>query len=219
MARTAARRLTEEERGDDHLPVRRGGLDVRPFRCHFAGVYLHRSQIAKPPERYRLPKLLVVKSTGQLCAALDEDGYVAFQTLYLLHLKSDQVLPQYLLALLNSRLLRGYLWLYHTAYKLVQPQIEQEALARVPLPLVPLAEQREPATLAGQLQTWYQEYDRRALNGKTNPAAGVACANEAAWIQLQQRIRDLAARLDGAVAALCGLTPGEQALLERVQMR
>ena len=268
MARTAARRLAEEELGDDDLPVLRGGLDVRPFRCHFAGVYLHRSQIAKPPERYRLPKLLVVKSTGQLCAALDENCYVAFQTLYLLHLKSDQVLPQYLLALLNSRLLRGYLWLYHTAYKLVQPQIEQEALARVPLPLAPLAEQREPAALAGQLQAWYQEYDRygqEALANKFAPSGlratksacadwvqtpyssqpaqagfvdaqhplgassdasvpceslvGVACANEAAWIQLQQRIRDLAARLDGAVAALCGLTPAEQALLERVQMR
>jgi predicted RNA methylase len=219
MARGAARRLTEEERSDDYLPVLRGGLDVRPFRCHFAGVYLHRNHVIKPPERYRQPKLLVVKSTAQLCAALDEQGHVAFQTLYLLHLKSDQILPEYLLALLNSRLLRGYLWLYHTAYKLVQPQIEQEALARVPLPLVSLAEQQEPATLAGQLRAWYQEYDQCKPSGKTNSAAGVACANEAAWIQLQQRIRDLAARLDSVIATLCGLTPAEQALLERVPLR
>ena len=248
MAQGAAGPLAETERGDEYLPALRGGLDVRPFRCHFAGVYLHRSQITKPLERYRVPKLLVVKSTAQLCAALDEGGYVAFQTLYLLHLKSDQVLPEYLLALLNSRLLRGYLWLYHTAYKLVQPQIEQEALARVPLPLVSLAQQREPAALAGQLRACYQEYDWRKRSGKigstidvslngaspaSQPAqagfvaqppgagalAGMACQNEAAWIQLQQRIRDLTARLDGVVAALCGLTPAEQALLERVSLR
>ena len=254
MARGAARPLTQAERSDEYLPALRGGLDVRPFRCHFAGVYLHRSQVAKLPERYRVPKLLVVKSTAQLCAALDEGGYVAFQTLYLLHLKSDQVLPEYLLALLNSPLLRGYLWLYHTAYKLVQPQIEQEALARVPLPLLPLAQQRELATLAGQLRACYQDYDRRRLSDKINstidasfkeasyssqpaqagfveplapPGAsldasapgGLACENEAAWIQLQQRIRALVARLDGAVAALCGLTPAEQALLARVPLR
>ena len=219
MARGAARPLTKEDRGADYLPVLRGGLDARPFRCHFAGVYLHQGKVAKPLERYRVPKLLVVKSTAQLCAALDEGGHVALQTLYLLHLKSAQVLPDYLLALLNSRLLRGYLWLHHTAYKLVQPQIEQEALARVPLPLVSLAAQREPAALAGQLRASYQEYDRRELPGKTNPAAGMACQNEAAWIQLQQRIRDLTARLDGVVAALCGLTPAEQALLARVPLR
>ncbi len=219
MARGAARPLTEAGRGNDDLPVLRGGLDVRPFRCLFAGVYLHRSQVVKSPERYRQPKLLVVKSTAQLCAALDDQGYVAFQTLYLLHLKSAQVLPDYLLALLNSRLLRGYLWLYHTAYKLVQPQIEQEALARVPLPVVSLAQQREPIALAGQLRACYQEYDRCNPPGKTTSAAGVACANEAAWIQLQQRIRDLAARLDGVIAALCGLTPAEQALLERIPLR
>jgi hypothetical protein len=192
------------------LPVLRGGLDVRPFRCRFAGVYLRREQVTKPLERYYAPKLLVVKSTGLLAAALDEQGFVALQTLYLLHPKTAQWSLAYLLALLNSRLLRSYLWLHHTAYKLVQPQIEQEALARLPVPLAQPTQQQELATLAEQLQQGYQQRGELALN-----TAG-ACANEAAWIQLEQTIQDLSARLDASIANLCGLTTAEQALLERL---
>ncbi len=248
----------------DLLPVLRGGQDARPFRCRYAGVSLRRSQVVKPLERYLRPKLLVVKSTARLSAALDEQGYIALQTLYLLHLKSAQVLPEYLLALLNSRLLRGYLWLHHTAYKLVQPQIEQEALARVPVPLLPLSQQQEIGALAGDLRKLYEEQDRweqgRAPASSTQKDVQVAptppqrrihsalgapvapsspdgtswpqarstdfnrrktgaCENEAAWIQLQQGIRDLSARLNSTLAAYCGLAAEEQALLERLPVQ
>lgn len=205
------------------LPVLRGGLDVRPFRCRFAGVYLRREQVVKPLERYRAPKLLVVKSTGLLAAALDEQGYVAMQTLYLLHPKTAQCLLGYLLALLNSRLLRGYLWLHHTAYKLVQPQIEQEVLARLPLPLAAPAQQQELAALADQLRQHCQQRDALALvkRQKGNAAheqgnIAPACENEAAWLQLEQTIANLNARLDASIASLCGLSADEQALLERL---
>jgi predicted RNA methylase len=234
------------------LPVLRGGLDVRPFRCRFAGVYLRREQVVKPLERYQMPKLVVVKSTGLLTAALDEQGYVAVQTLYLLHPKTTQCSPGYLLALLNSRLLRGYLWLHHTAYKLMLPQIEQEALARVPVPLAEAAQQEELAALADHLRQRYQEQDALAVKTAAkglrppSPSSGApptlcapasqpveaccvaakpnlsavltsgACANEAAWIQLEETIADLYARLDASIASLCGLTAAEQALLERL---
>ncbi len=255
------------------LPVLRGGLDVRPFRCRFAGVYLRREQVRKPLERYCAPKLLVVKSTGLLSAALDELGYVAVQTLYLLHARTAQCSLSYLLALLNSRLLRGYLWLHHTAYKLVQPQIEQEALARLPIPLAAPEQQAELAALAEQLKACYQERDGLAVEtaprglrppslpaqapptpmraaaaicdsrslrrGWGVPEEGLggaalsgdlsrqgadtatiarACENEAAWIQLEQTIISLSARLDASIAALCGLTAAEQAMLERLSM-
>ncbi len=214
LARHAVRPAAVDEEREALFPVLRGGLDVRPFRCRFAGVYLHRNQITKPLERYLAPKLLVVKSTAMLSAALDEQHYVALQTLYLLHLKTDQVLAGYVLALLNSRLLRGYLWLYHTAYKLVQPQIEQDALARVPVPLVSLAQQREIAVLAGQLQKRYLEVDRMQRDVQIGRSGGIACANEAAWIQLQRDIHERTACLDANIARLCGLSAEEQALLE-----
>jgi hypothetical protein len=47
------------------------------------------------------------------------------------------------LALLNSRLLRQYVYVLHTAYKWVQPQIEQHVLARIPVPIVTAREKQE----------------------------------------------------------------------------
>jgi hypothetical protein len=41
----------------------------------------------------------------------------------------------FLLALLNSRLLQKYVHVLHTAYKWVQPQIEQYVLADLPIPV------------------------------------------------------------------------------------
>jgi hypothetical protein len=192
---------------------------VRPFRCRFADAYLRRDQVIKPLDRYQTPKLLVVKSTGILQAALDEQGYVAVQTLYLLHPRPAQCSSGFLLALLNARLLRGYLWLHHTAYKLVQPQIEQEALAHVPIPLAAPAQQAELAALADQLRRRYEERDGLAnafANGANAITTVGACENRAAWIQLEQTITDLCARLDASIAALCGLTAAEKALLERI---
>jgi hypothetical protein len=84
-----------------------------------------------------------VKSTDRLQAALDLQGHVALQTLYLLHLRdksSGEDALYFFLALLNSRLLREYVYVLHTAYKWVQPQIEQHVLARLP---VPVARQEE----------------------------------------------------------------------------
>jgi len=148
--------------------------------------------------------------SGRLAAALDDSGAIALQTLYLLLPRPGAPALDYLLALLNARLLRRALWLHHTAYKLVQPQIEQEALARLPVPLAQPAPQQELATLAEQVQQCYQQRGEVALN-----TAG-ACANEPAWIQLEQTIQDLSARLDASIASLCGLTAAERALLERL---
>jgi hypothetical protein len=199
LAQSAAQPATACE--EALLPVLRGGVDVRPFRVRFAGVYLRQSQVIKPLERYRASKLLVVKSTSILHAALDEQGYVAMQTLYLLHPRTGQPALEYLLGLLNSRLLRGYLWLHHTAYKLVQPQLEQEALARLPIPLAPPDQEQQIATLASQLRARYHARD------------SLTCEDEAAWIQLDQTISDLYARLDASIATLCGLTADEQVVL------
>jgi N-6 DNA Methylase/TaqI-like C-terminal specificity domain len=129
-------------------PVLRGGSEVRPYVAPAGTYWLARAHIKKPLERYLSPKLLVVKSTGRLQATLDLQGHIALQTLYLLNLRSTLV-PQhpstkveeavqdelyFLLALLNSRLLKEYVYVLHTAYKWVQPQIEQHVLAHLPIP-------------------------------------------------------------------------------------
>ena len=89
----------------------------------------------KPLERYRMPKLLVVKSTGRLQATLDLQGHVVLQTLYLLCPRTEDINDLYfLLALLNSRMLQQYVSVLYTAYKWVQPQIEQHVLTHLPIP-------------------------------------------------------------------------------------
>lgn len=122
--------------------VLRGGVDMRPYALPPSAWRIDHEAVTKPMERYLSPKLLVVKSTNRLQAVLDSRGHVALQTLYLLHIRkrcaADEQLDclYFLLALLNSRLLREYTYVLHTAYKWVQPQIEQRVLASLPVPLV-----------------------------------------------------------------------------------
>ena len=127
-------------------PVLRGGRDVRPYGTSFSGWWIAREAITKPIERYLSPKLLVVKSTDRLQAALDTRGHVALQTLYLLHPHTRETSQDdlyFFLSLLNSRLLRQYVYVLHTAYKWVQPQIEQHVLARLPIPIVTSNEKQQ----------------------------------------------------------------------------
>jgi len=120
-----------------HYPVLRGGIDIHTYIPPVADWQIAHEAITKPLERYLSPKLLIVKSTDRLQATLDLQGHVALQTLYLLHPRNQREDQLYFfLALLNSRLLREYVYVLHTAYKWVQPQIEQRVLARLPVPLV-----------------------------------------------------------------------------------
>ena len=133
-------------------PVLRGGVDIRPYSMPMGSWWIDREAVTKPLQRYLSPKLLVVKSTDRLQATLDTRGHVVLQTLYLLHVRDncevrrdaiyrvhqqEEVdLLYFFLALLNSRLLREYVYVLHTAYKWVQPQIEQRVLANLPVPIV-----------------------------------------------------------------------------------
>jgi len=129
----------------EYYPLLRGGVDLHPYRSPVSGWQIAREAIRKPLERYLSPKLLVVKSTDRLQAALDLQGHAALQTLYLLHLRDErQGLDQlyFFLALLNSRLLREYVFILHTAYKWVQPQIEQHVLACLPVPIIRIEHQQ-----------------------------------------------------------------------------
>jgi len=165
--------MDNDHKSHSWYPVLRGGKDLRPYQTPHSAWWLAREAISKPLERYLSPKLLVVKSTNRLQATLDVQGQVALQTLYLLHLRARGVCvdeseddrkggcyygerqddrkgrPYYTddlyfyLALLNSRLLRQYVYVLHTAYKWVQPQIEQHVLARIPVPIVTAREKQE----------------------------------------------------------------------------
>ena len=65
----------------------------------------------------------------------------------------------FLMALLNSRLLREYVYVLHTAYKWVQPQIEQHVLACLPIPTLETDETHEIIAYAKQLREAYSQVD------------------------------------------------------------
>ncbi|MBO0792714.1 MAG: hypothetical protein J2P36_17450, partial [Ktedonobacteraceae bacterium] len=93
---------------------------------------------------------------GSLQATLDLEGHVVLQTLYLLMARQrlgEEEELYFLLALLNSRLLREYVAVLYTAYKWVQPQIEQHVLARLPVPV-----------LASPLKRQISERARKLMN-------------------------------------------------------
>jgi Eco57I restriction-modification methylase/restriction endonuclease TaqI-like protein len=138
-----------------YYPLLRGGIDIHPYRSPTPNCQIAREAITKPLERYLSPKLLVVKSTDRLQAALDLHGHIALQTLYLLHPRHQhESLDQlyFFLALLNSRLLREYVYVLHTAYKWVQPQIEQRVLASLPVPIVEHEHQQQVIKQAKSLE-------------------------------------------------------------------
>ncbi len=155
---------TQDEEQKVWYPVLRGGSEIRPYGIPSAQYWIAGEKIVKPLAYYLTPKLLVVKSTGRLQASLDLQGHIVLQTLYTLAIapdvantiltanetqadRSEHTCKQnhervfsvedelyYLHALLNSRLLQEYVHVLHTAYKWVQPQIEQHVLAHLPLP-------------------------------------------------------------------------------------
>ncbi|HYA99266.1 MAG TPA: N-6 DNA methylase [Ktedonobacteraceae bacterium] len=173
------------------LPVLRGGIDIHPYTPPVANHHIALKAIRKPPERYLSPKLLVVKSTDRLQATLDLQGNVTLQTLYLLHLRNyhanvDQL--YFYMALLNSLLLREYVYILHTAYKMVQPQIEQRVLASLPVPLV-----------KAQAQQAIIERSR-ALVHACSGSGPVVEWNEHITALYEEQERDICALYDSALA-------------------
>lgn len=142
--------LLSEQAGDgaERYPVLRGGVDIRAYARPAGRCWIERKAIRKSLERYLQPKLLVVKSTGFLQATLDLDGHVVLQTLYMLLLRTEKTACgeddlYFLLALLNSRLLRTYVYVLQTAYKWVQPQMEQHVLTHLPIPTLSMPEREQ----------------------------------------------------------------------------
>jgi SAM-dependent methyltransferase len=168
----------------DWYPVLRGGVDVRPYSTPTTKWWIAQQAIKKPLERYLSPKLLAVKSTDCLQAALDMQGHIALQTLYLLHLRNKDMLEDlyFFLALLNSRLLRQYVYTLHTAYKWVQPQIEQSVLARLPIPIVEQNVRQDIISLA--------------------KALSIACSGNTSVVEWSETITTMYEELEHAIRAL-----------------
>ncbi len=183
------------------LPVLRGGIDLQPYTSPVADCWISRTRVDKPLERYHRPKLLVVKSTGRLQATLDLQGHVVLQTLYLLCPYSDDANELYfLLALLNSRLLQQYVSVLYTAYKWVQPQIEQRVLTHLPIPTL---ETLEKASISQRAQALM---DLHPSGGNIeNQGRGVlmsACSKVKPGVELSEHYKQMYEEQEQAICAL-----------------
>lgn len=177
------RRPENAEGEQEWLPVLRGGVDLQPYVSPVADCWIARERVVKPLERYRRPKLLVVKSTGRLQTALDLQGHVVLQTLYLLCPYTDDIDDLYfLLALLNSRLLQQYVSLLYTAYKWVQPQIEQRVLAHLPIPTPGITE-----------RVMISQRARKLIS---------ACSEKKAVVELSEHCKQMYEEQERAICAL-----------------
>jgi hypothetical protein len=183
--------------GQEAYPVLLGGVEVRAYTTPMGQRWIAREAVVKPLQRYLAPKILVVKSTSELQAALDLRGHVVLQTLYLLQLNdaAPRSLPlgpmqdisgldgyYFLLALLNSRLLREYVRVLYTAYKWVQPQMEQHVLANLPIPVI--------------------EHERCVRISERAKLLMHACGEGAPVVELQQQVRVLYEEQERAIRAL-----------------
>ena len=88
----------------------------------------------------------------------------------------------YLLALLNSDLLRNYVYVLHTAYKWVQPQIEQHVLECLPIPALDTP--------------YYTEIVQRAKE------IMVACDREKGVVKLSDHIQQLYTEQERTIVAM-----------------
>lgn len=130
--------------GEEGLPMLLGGQSIQPFEITWEGRRIPESRVEKPRERYARTKILIQKSSPRIIAAVDRvshkhPGYVFPQSVYAVELREPGVDEYYLLCLLNSEVLREYIWRTVTAYKMVQPQLEIEDIRALPVRAVEFA--------------------------------------------------------------------------------
>ncbi|MEN6372997.1 MAG: N-6 DNA methylase [Armatimonadota bacterium] len=125
------KRAIISSKGD--LPILLGGQSLEPYRVNWEGHRISWDAVNKCMDWYRGEKIVLQKSSAKLIAAFDSKGYIIPQSVYGIKLNPGGYHPLYLLALLNSTFLNGYVFRAFTGYKLVQPQLELEDIRKLPI--------------------------------------------------------------------------------------
>ena len=150
--------------------------------------------IKKDTWRYAAPKIIMLKTGYRCIAALDMEGHVTMQSVYNLHVTQPEIAYETLLALLNSRFARWFVYKIFTSYKGLFPQLNQSTIQAIPVPLTIGSRQDELVRLAQEVV---------AL--KTASASeNIDC------MQIEQVDREI----DRVIYALYGLAEAEIALVE-----
>lgn len=149
------KRVILSSKGD--LPILLGGQSLEPYRVNWEGHRISRDSVNKCMDWYRGEKIVIQKSSAKLIAAFDRKGYIIPQSVYGIKLNPGGYHPLYLLALLNSAFLNGYVFRAFTGYKLVQPQLELEDIRKLPIRSINFdSTLAERAKLAGEGQKVFE---------------------------------------------------------------
>ncbi len=150
----------------------------------------------KDARRYESPKIIMLK-TGYKCnAALDSEGYVTMQSVYNLHVTRPEIAYEAILALLNSRFARWFVYKIFTSYKGLFPQLNQSTIQAIPVPLNISSRQDELVSLVQELVCLKAEMkDMKATH--------------------EVQIGRIDKEIDALVYALYGLSETEVALIEQ----
>ncbi len=112
------------------------------------GTKLHRKLLAKE-------KLLVRKTGKRIVAALDRTGLAPEQSLYGLIITSAEFMPEYVLAVLNSKLMEEYYEKFLVTNANSTPQLKKMDLDRIPIKRCSMEKQREIAEIVERLADNY----------------------------------------------------------------
>ena len=79
--------------------------------------------LKKEATLYQAPKIVMLKTGYKCIAGLDTIGYATMQSVYNVHLTTQIIAYEVLLALLNSRFVYCYIYKNFTSYKDLFPQL------------------------------------------------------------------------------------------------
>lgn len=113
------------------IPILVGG-DISSFEIEKPRHFVEK--IEKDDTLYAAPKIVITKTGAKCIAAIDYDGVVTMQSVYNVHVTSDDYPIEVILALLNSRVTQFLIDRRVTAYKLLFPQLNQGTIEELPLP-------------------------------------------------------------------------------------
>ncbi len=116
------------------IKILRGGESIKQYRIDYKNSgYV--PDIKKDKSLYSAPKIILQKSSPNFIAAVDLEGVVVPQSIYMLRLKSNAPFDEWFVTgMLNSKLVNDFLRCKVTGYKLVMPHFEQGDLKELPFP-------------------------------------------------------------------------------------
>ncbi len=143
------------------VPIIRA-MDVSAYMAQAGRFSLARHAFKDDGAQWRGPKLLLPRQSAMPQVALDESDAVPLSALITVRPRADEPAPHdtlaWLLAMLNSQVLRAALVLTQTAYTLARPTIDLDALRALPIAMAPTEARSRIAGLALELSRHRAEY-------------------------------------------------------------